>query len=88
MMDKLTKVSIWTNGGGRIYEEFDPSVLTMYEAENILSEYEKYTASPTMSTQNFPYKITKNLIINFKEVAGIMISEGHTAKKSTGNYYE
>ena len=41
-----------------------------------------------MSTQNFPYKITKNLIINFKEVAGIMISEGHTAKKPTGNYYE
>ena len=72
-MPNPIKISIWTNGGGRIYKEIPWNEENINTATHFLEEYEHYVNHfrenpPSMSITVFP-----NMIVNLKEIAGVEV---------------
>lgn len=69
----MIKISIWTNGGGRIYKEIPRCEDNIESAKQFMNEYEKYVNHYSRSPIGMTTVVFPGLIMNLREIAGIEI---------------
>ena len=73
MMPSPIKISIWTNGGGRIYKEIEYNEENIKAAEHFMNEYERYVNHYSNNPPAMTITVFPGLIMNLKEIAGIEV---------------